>query len=900
MRKKLVSFTIIISILLTMGSMLIDEVEGQQNLINPYVSDDLVRDSQNIDENSLVSLRDIFYYISIFNLTSTPLGEEKNMLKARLWSYQNPDGGFGDWRGDRSKAGSTLTAVRALEMLDSKPLNLTGSLNFISRLQVEGLNYGNYGFRSSLKEGDADISSTYDAVSVFHILGGIIPNIQGVRVYAFDHQNTDGGFGYQTNRESGIIWDSTVLHSHRGIIALDILGEEPVFRSEVVSFIRSQQGLDGGFRNEPDGNERVSYTYNAVEGLSFLNEEIPRKEEIVSFLGSLKMSNGGYLEDPLDTKTGLHSTYFALRTLNILNIPVGNDSVDFAIQYLRERIDGGFGDYPGLASNSRTTFNAVSLLNRIGKAPDDPQAVYRFINGLKNADGGYGHNGVSNVETTYRSILTLHLLGYPVDHVSVISFIRSLQNNNGGFPFAEGYPSRTAYTYRAIRTLELLGSRPLNIVGAIEYLHERQNPDGGFGNYAGETSSDIASVYRAIRGLSILGSMPFDRKGAEDFVTGSQNPDGGFRRSPDDRTYPANLSTSFFTYDGVLSAYFLGISINDDAGAYRFIESLRNPDLGFGEKEFFTSTTSDTFSALWSFMVLFDDMHFTELEFSIPVISPSDPTTSDLITFDISLNSTRNVRPESVILIVNGESIPMYPITPMNWTYSVDVQLPLGAHDIMIETFNGIKWLSSELSVVTVVASGPIPIVDLEVDRSEGLQDTIFSYIASYYHDESLQPVFVEINIDGENWIEMEMGDDGSYYLELNMAPGNHYATARGFDGTNYGYSSRMEGPLVHAINPTKPDWGTFLNIREFIVNRYGVSTNYTDVDRVHYLGQIGWRVNVSGEPVYLNNHGTGLLERDEETESAWLLVTISTIVLVAIVFVIAMIIFSRSRREDE
>ncbi|MFW3147143.1 MAG: prenyltransferase/squalene oxidase repeat-containing protein, partial [Thermoplasmatota archaeon] len=249
---------------------------------------------------------DIYYFVSIMNLTGEQIDPVlRTKIISRIQSYQNADGGFGDWYNDRSKAGSTMRAINVLRLLGSGPVNRTGASTFLNRLQVSGLIYGNFGFRSSLKESDADISSTYDAVQGLLHMGSQLPNRTGIEFYVKDHQNFDGGFGYQTNRESGIFWDSTVLHTQRGLLSAKLLDIEPEFMEEAYDFILINQESTGGFSNTPGTGARVSYTYNAITSLRSMDRTIPRTDDIASFILSNQIQDGGFIEYSLDTKAGL-------------------------------------------------------------------------------------------------------------------------------------------------------------------------------------------------------------------------------------------------------------------------------------------------------------------------------------------------------------------------------------------------------------------------------------------------------------------------------------------------------------------------------------------------------------------------------------------------------------------
>ena len=113
---KVLAIFLLIALLLSSMLLFLTPTEGQDlgiDRISPFASYRFVRSSQNINENEFLSLRDIYYYVSILNLTGQVVqGAKRDEFVRRVLSYQNSDGGFGDSYNDRSKAGSTLTAIR--------------------------------------------------------------------------------------------------------------------------------------------------------------------------------------------------------------------------------------------------------------------------------------------------------------------------------------------------------------------------------------------------------------------------------------------------------------------------------------------------------------------------------------------------------------------------------------------------------------------------------------------------------------------------------------------------------------------------------------------------------------------------------------------------------------------
>ncbi len=878
-------------------------------MINPTLSTNFLQGSQNIETNKFNALTDIYYYISTLDLIGKLdelTSQEKSEFKKIVQNFQNNDGGFGNWYRDISMAGSTRIAVSTLARLGAKPLNTTGAINFIERLQVSGLLYGNYGFKSSLRDRDADISSTYDAISTLRMLGAKVLNESGVIDYLKDHQNLNGGFGYQTNRQAGIIWSSTAIHTHRGVLGLNLLNNTPEFKTEAIDFLKNLQNTEGGFSNEPNEVPMISYTYNSVEALELLGGGIPRLDDIIAFIKNNQLDNGGFIEYALDNKEGIHTTYYAIYILTKYNVVYDKEKVyDFLNLFFSQRTDGGFGDYPGLGSNLRFSFDAVSVLNLIGKRPLEVDSVVKYINNLRNEDGGFGFNGNSDIETTYRSLLSLQLLGKNIkEPEKIIEFIRNCQNNDGGFGFGQGFLSRGSYTYRALRTLEILGLKPVDKDLVIKYLRSLQNPDGGFGNYFGEGDSDLGSTYRAIHGLSILDAAPSQAALAEQFILSSQNPDGGFRRSANDITAPSNISNSVFTYDAILGLFFLGKKVENKNNIYNYIDSLRNPDRGFAEKPDFTSSVSSTFTSLWSYFYLYSDLLNNPPELINGSASNIFNSSGSLINFTVEYFDEDNQAPEYIHLVLDSERRLMQKSQDLFSKYYLNLQLPVGNHSFYFTTSDGLSINQTKNDWINIIYIGQPPTINLTVNLAEGTEDTNFTFLANYFDPDNDTPLFVEIQFDQNSWYKMTPLNNLVYFYSTKLKPGLHLVKAKTSDGVNLVYSDILNRPIVFPQNVSKPTWETFLKIQRLIKQRSGQQITFNSVERSTLNGIRVWKVTLDDNIIYVNYDGTEIID-DKNNKSevnnnfSWVILIVISMVII-IIIITTFLINKKSKKNEK
>ncbi|MDA3854722.1 MAG: hypothetical protein PF569_00580 [Candidatus Woesearchaeota archaeon] len=760
-------------------------------------------------------------------------------------------------------------------------------IDFLNKLQVLNLTYGNYGFRSSIKETDADVSSTYNVVYSLNLLNSPVPNKNGVIVYLKDHQNFDGGFGLQTNRKAEIFWTSTLMHTRRGLAALDLLGDIPDFYEEAINFIKKQQSVNRAFSDSVGDTPTISSTYNAVIALDLLKEVVPNTQGIKTFIINNQEINGGFKEHSLDTKEGIHTTFFALFTLNILNEDFDKEKpVSYVSEHFSSRLDGGFGNDPGLASTVKSTFNAISTLNLLGKSPINKTHAIDFLNSFKNSDGGFGDNGISNVETTYRAVLALNLLGENINNpTKTIEYVKSLQNVDGGFGFAKDYISRGSYTYRALRALEILGSEPNNKIKAISFLKLLQNSDGGFGNYIGESDSDLGSSYRAIRALNILNENPNNVNFAKKFIFDSLNLDGGFKRSPDEIVFPGNHSKTIFTYDAILSLFYLeDTSINYET-TIKYLKDLRNPDLGFAPQKDFTSEISSTFTSLWTYYyILNNELNIKpKLKFS-KVERIIDENSNAKSIFSTRYYDNESQMPEYVHLVLNNEKYLMKfeddNLKGNLFTYTSD--LPIGAYEYYFETTDGINFIKSNKKYFNISALGEIPRLNLNVSSNEGDESTIFGFNVNFDKVNFNDIEYVKIKFNDYDWIDMNK-TNSSYVYETNLKSGIYNYKVKAYDGINILSSDKYQ-LYVYGQDVNKPSWEIFEKINSLVLSAYNKRIKFEDVEKTIIEGNLIWKVNLNNDFAYVDYKGNNFYEITKNSNSNILYYIIGGVLLTLII----------------
>jgi len=114
----------------------------------------------------------------------------------------------------------------------------------------------------------------------------------------------------------------------------------------------------------------------------------------------------------------------------------------------------------------------------------------------------------------------------------------------------------------------------------VSWLKSLQNPDGGFGHQPGQPS-DVANTYFAVRTLGELGVLDqVDRNKVVQFVLACEDPNGGFRRAPNqDLNQPLYPQ---FAYNAIFLLRKLSDLDKIDLQEHiTWLKSLWRPDGGF-------------------------------------------------------------------------------------------------------------------------------------------------------------------------------------------------------------------------------------------------------------------------------------------------------------------------------
>jgi Prenyltransferase and squalene oxidase repeat len=133
----------------------------------------------------------------------------------------------------------------------------------------------------------------------------------------------------------------------------------------------------------------------------------------------------------------------------------------------------------------------------------------------------------SAVNAAIWQILALRQSGRPAPR-ALVSYVRTSQTRNGGFPWVRGTAPDSNDTAAAVQALRAAGVRGTPISRALVYLRKLQARDGGFRLSAGR-DPDAQSTALVIQAFVAAGVKP--PAGAFAYLASLRRPDGSYRYS---------------------------------------------------------------------------------------------------------------------------------------------------------------------------------------------------------------------------------------------------------------------------------------------------------------------------------------------------------------------------------
>jgi len=233
--------------------------------------------------------------------------------------------------------------------------------------------------------------------------------------------------------------------------------------------------------------------------------------------------------------------------------------VEFVVECQDTEDTGGFRPVQGHDAHILNTLSAVQVLATYDSlASCDMEGVVSFVASLQQEDGSFAGDRWGEVDNRFCfcAVATLALLGRldAIDVSLTAGFVNSCQNFDGGFGSRPGSESHAGLIYTCLGTLAV--TRHLHLVDQDRlgwWLAERQLPSGGL-NGRPEKLPDVCYSWWVLASLAILGRLEWvDGDMLAAYIRACQDREtGGFADRPGDMPDP------FHTLFGIAGLSLLG------------------------------------------------------------------------------------------------------------------------------------------------------------------------------------------------------------------------------------------------------------------------------------------------------------------------------------------------------
>lgn len=309
--------------------------------------------------------------------------------------------------------------------------------------------------------------------------------LKKAEVSIYDYYLTqDGG----ASQKTADLWCT-----YAGTRALTWLNESPLYRQEAANYVLECQNKDGGFAWQKGLRSDVWATYYCCQTLMDLGDEVPGLDQLGTWMESLQTSEGGFSMTP-GQPADIWATYYAARV--------------FYEVLQREPVNAG--------------------------------ALRSWLIRTQQASGGLGWNtseSLPDVRACYYGAIALNCLesgglkSEVWDHKALIGWLQNQQRPEGGFVFNSTQKEAGLWaTFRAVKALEALGSKPKDPSQCIDWILSRKLSDSGFTRWSTYGVADVWSAFCATGALNALGVSLEGQAKIETvrFVQSCQFPETGF------------------------------------------------------------------------------------------------------------------------------------------------------------------------------------------------------------------------------------------------------------------------------------------------------------------------------------------------------------------------------------
>ena len=268
----------------------------------------------------------------------------------------------------------------------------------------------------------------------------------------------------------------------------------------VIRYVEERRHEDGGYCFVSVLDEtNINDTYYAIKIYGVFGMEVPEKEKTIEFLyNSAQLQTAAVaVAMAIEGMAVLGARDLAQEKLELLFQKYNPLEGKFAVGL------GGSEEF-GTATPLEATYWAVKAMNAAGYKPDDEmkERIREFVMKYKMGDS----YGVTHPTTTmtYQALYSLRTLGYRPPKSEHFRKVEVCGDWGGFTEVPYSLPPYLEPTFYALRGLELQNQRATCIRKHISFIRTLQNPNGGFRRSIELGISNFQNTYRAVASLDVL------------------------------------------------------------------------------------------------------------------------------------------------------------------------------------------------------------------------------------------------------------------------------------------------------------------------------------------------------------------------------------------------------------
>jgi geranylgeranyl transferase type-2 subunit beta len=281
-------------------------------------------------------------------------------------------------------------------------------------------------------------------------------------------------------------------------------------RSRHAKYVLAGQRDDGGFAGREGGSD-LYYTGFALRSLAMLGElHGPPAERAAGFLRS-RLQGQESIVDFLSLIYGAELLKAAAGADAMADAsPTWRDAVAAALEKLR-REDGGYAKGPdGNASSTYHTFLVLLCQQLIGREPEDPRSIVRFIQSQRCEEGGFREIRASKragTNPTAAAIGALQILNSLDEQTrtETVDFLAEMQTDEGGLRANTRIPiADLLSTFTGLLTLEdLRGADEVDMAAIQRFARSLECEGGGFRGAEWDGANDVEYTFYGLGTLAL-------------------------------------------------------------------------------------------------------------------------------------------------------------------------------------------------------------------------------------------------------------------------------------------------------------------------------------------------------------------------------------------------------------